>query len=1208
MADRHAAPRRPRTPAPAPPIPPGTSPDGAVLLKLRPSLRLRAASSHANLRPLHDTRQNVNAMMGIGAEPQWFLADLPGGAQTPWDLAHSRVAEQLGIDASDVIFAEPDLVHGIYLDTSETSTGDLGVGSNCRAVPQDAGHGKAVGPDEFAWHLRDEFSQLGAARDAVAFVAPRTRIAHLDTGYYPKHSTVPAHVLTHLERSFVRGDRNSGSASDPDNRKFLIDNSGHGTGTIGILAGGVAADSGGTRLGGAPDADILPLRIADRVVLLRTSAFAQALQYALDQGCDVVTMSMGGLPSSAWSEHVNRAYLGGLCIVAAAGNNANGLPTRNLVYPARYGRVIAACGVMANGEPYAGLKGATTLEGNFGPESRMTSALAAYTPNIAWPQFGCPDHTRRNGEGTSSATPQVAAAVALWYERYKSELPRDWRRVEAVREALFGSAKKQGDPKRLGRGILQASDALAVRPVLTLRQTKADNDSFAFLRVLTGLGVAEPPPRERMFNLEVAQLWLVSDALQELVPDPDATATLSDEKLRKVMEAVIEDGRASRALRRHLASRYPAVAGRPAPRVPASEDVVAAPLAVCPAQPEVREPPHRRLRVYASDPSFSTRLDTADTNEVTLKVRWESFPAARGAQTEIPGEYLRVDTRDAADQEYDSIVLDDPRLLAQDGWAPSEGNPQFHQQMVYAVAMKTIEHFERALGRPVMWRPKRNPGHPDNDPAFTGQLLMRPHALRQANAYYSPAEVAIKFGYFEAAIGDPGVQVPETRVYTCLSHDIIAHETTHAILDGMQQRFNEPSNPDVLALHEAFADIVALFQHFTIGEILEREIARTRGNLEEESILGRLAVQFGQATGGRGALRDAIGTVKDGRWHRIEPDPNALQNLHTPHARGAILVAAVFDAFIAIYRTRTADLLRMYTGGTGELKGGAIHPDLVGRLADEASKAASHVLNMCIRAIDYVPPVDVTFFEYLRALITADSDLVRDDKLNYRVAFVEAFRRRGIYPVNLAAATDDTLRTISVDTLRWSGFNLGKLSKKAGAELQATVLDGLKKYADQCFYLSKREDLFEVTRTQRKALQKQLRSIFKAEPSFAKELGVDDPASFEVHDLRRAMRTSPDGQHTPQLVVSLTQEKTIPADAADGTPAFTFRGGSTLVIDLARREIKYRIVKNIGSRDRRARAGAFAKDVASDPLRALFLGADRSEPFAVLHSLAEDAR
>src|SRR5262249_57972033 len=72
--------------------------------------------------------------------------------------------------------------------------------------------------------------------------------------------------------------------------------------------------------------------------------------------------------------------------------------------------------------------------------------------------------------------------------------------------------------------------------------------------------------------------------------------------------------------------------------------------------------------------------------------------------------------------------------------------------------------------------------------------------------------------------------------------------------------------------------------------------------------------------------------------------------------------------------------------------------DLVGRLAREASKVAGQFLNICIRALDYCPPVDIKFGEYLRALITADADLVPDDKYGYRTAFIEAFRNRGIYP------------------------------------------------------------------------------------------------------------------------------------------------------------------------------------------------------------------
>jgi hypothetical protein len=555
------------------------------------------------------------------------------------------------------------------------------------------------------------------------------------------------------------------------------------------------------------------------------------------------------------------------------------------------------------------------------------------------------------------------------------------------------------------------------------------------------------------------------------------------------------------------------------------------------------------------------------------------------------------------------VDLDDPRLLARDGWAPSEGNPQFHQQMVYAVAMKTIEHFERALGRPVLWRPKPNKKNPDDDSTFVKRLKVRPHALRQANAFYSPQDVALQFGYFEASADDPGDHMPESRVYSCLSHDIIAHETTHAILDGMHRRFNEPTNLDVLALHEGFADIIALMQHFTIPEVLEQEISRTRGNIEAESMLGKLAIQFGYATGGRGALRNAIGSMVDGKWKRFAPNPSDLQDRLTPHSRGAVLVAAVFDAFIAIYNSRIADLLRISTGGTGILPSGAIHPDLVNRLADEAAKSANHVLNMCIRAVDYLPPVDVTFFEYLRALITADYDLVSDDRLRYRVAFVEAFRRRGIYPLNLDARTPDVPRTLSADTLRWQGLDASQFPRSVRTKLKeqyGVVIEGLKRYADVCLYLDDRKKLFDATRDQRIELRKQLRDAFKAVPAFAKGLGIDPAQKFEVHELRGAMRNSPDGRHIPQIVVALTQSRVIKEDKKSGTPSYIFRGGSTLVVDLSISEVKYRIVKNIESEKRQGRTADFIRKAAADPLRALFFAPNRREPFAALHSLADD--
>lgn len=691
-----------------------------------------------------------------------------------------------------------------------------------------------------------------------------------------------------------------------------------------------------------------------------------------------------------------------------------------------------------------------------------------------------------------------------------------------------------------------------------------------------------------MYNLELAQRWLLNADLQEIVPDPDGVTQLDGATLRRFMDAVIADSAASQALRQQFAVRYPLVAGRPMAPRPRPK-----PSAKQPAPRDlqdrvaVADPPFRRIRAYAVDPSFSTRLATAATNEAVLKVRWEAL------QPGPIGEYLAVVDTDPSGETYAPVDLDDHRLLARDGWPPSEGNPAFHQQMLYAVAMTTIARFEHALGRPVLWRPRMNPRRPNDDHEYVQHLTIRPHALRQANAFYSPHDVALLFGYFDTGAADAD-NVPGSRVYACLSHDIIAHETTHAVLDGMHRRFNEPSNLDVLAFHEAFADIVALMQHFSFAEVLGREISRTRGDLETESMLGSLAVQFGRATGAHGALRDAIGSVDaNGVWRRLPPDPAALQARLMPHERGAVLVAAVFDAFLAIYRTRTADLLRLSTGGSGLLAAGAIHPDLVRRLAETAAKVAGHVLTMCIRALDYIPPVDITFGEYLRGLITADFDLVEDDRYHYRVAFVEAFRGRGIYPRDL--------QTLSVDTLRWRGLDLASLPKREQSAIRdqyKRLATHLKPYADACLYIRDRRVIFDEARRRRRQLKLLLNGAFKAVPLFAEQLGLDAQHPFEVHALRPLLRVGPDGQRIPQVVASLTQSRGITVNGRQ----HRFRGGSTLVIDLSTQEVTYCIIKPIDSHTREQRTVAFLRDVGGDPLRALLLAPNPEEPFAALHA------
>jgi hypothetical protein len=118
---------------------------------------------------------------------------------------------------------------------------------------------------------------------------------------------------------------------------------------------------------------------------------------------------------------------------------------------------------------------------------------------------------------------------------------------------------------------------------------------------------------------------------------------------------------------------------------------------------KVRKPPmpSRRLRVYALDPSVGKSFDSIAVNETTLSIPWDDKPSTIEPLRPGPvGEYLEVvDVDPASNKVYDPVDLNDVQLLAQDGWPPSEGNPQFHQQMVYAVAMTTIKHFEQAHPR-----------------------------------------------------------------------------------------------------------------------------------------------------------------------------------------------------------------------------------------------------------------------------------------------------------------------------------------------------------------------------------------------------------------------------------------------------------------------------------------------------------------------------
>jgi hypothetical protein len=531
----------------------------------------------------------------------------------------------------------------------------------------------------------------------------------------------------------------------------------------------------------------------------------------------------------------------------------------------------------------------------------------------------------------------------------------------------------------------------------------------------------------------------------------------------------------------------------------------------------------RPLKIFASDPLAGRTFGNRSRIEV---VNEALSPGPVGSRLEV------VDYDGALKHYYAPVNLDHPAILLQGGLEPSEADPRFHQQMVYAVAMKTLENFDRALGRVL----RLSAGHRRGS-SRADRLRLLPHAFHGANAFYSPGLNAILFGYFRAEGEDVGPNLPGQTVFTCLSHDVIAHEMTHAIVDRLRPLFMEPSNIDVLAFHEGFADIIALLQHFSFQDILREQIQRSRLDIRSPTTLVQLAQQFGFATGNGKALRSALD----------EPGNRLDDTTIEPHLRGSILVAAVFDGFFKTYQRRIADLVRIATGGTGTLPQGDLHPDLVNRVATEASRTAQRVLDMCIRAFDYLPPVDVTFGDFLRAMITADFELVPQDEFDCRGAMIEAFRLRGIYPRGVGSLAEESLLWENVEnklpplnsdaaSLIGHAFVRALRAFDTGWEATATQPEE-DRYAE--FKESEAGEDYEVDVNRGLAMELHTYAMDNRQA-----LGLSAGFKVQVRGFHPVFRVAPNGRLLIELVVQFAQVDRTRQAALGGIP---FRGGCTLI-------------------------------------------------------------
>ena len=271
-------------------------------------------------------------------------------------------------------------------------------------------------------------------------------------------------------------------------------------------------------------------------------------------------------------------------------------------------------------------------------------------------------------------------------------------------------------------------------------------------------------------------------------------------------------------------------------------------------------------------------------------------------------------------------------------------DPRFHQLNAYAISAGAIDLVEYELGRLLSWGFDAN------------RLILLPHAGYLANAFYEEATHSLQFFSFQ--------QLDGSIYHTSLVHDIVAHETGHALLDAVRDRYTEGNHRETAAIHEAIGDLAAVFAAFSHEVVRDQFLAAAGPTLRGPNLVASIAEDFETSANGTLALRDLAAV----------PDQQVLRHTTEPHVLSLQFTSACWEA-----------LIRIYTANLQE------------RDAKDAFKLARTALQrMLVRALDYLPVVDGTFLDLATAIYRADRFANPDDKLGYRAIVAAVFAERGI--------------------------------------------------------------------------------------------------------------------------------------------------------------------------------------------------------------------
>ncbi|UIJ70329.1 S8 family serine peptidase [Aurantimonas sp. HBX-1] len=371
----------------------------------------------------------------------FLLLRIPGVERTLPQRDLFGIAYAL-VDVADLVSAEPDLGSDYFSDPEPggreptVETADL-LGPLCWVA------GEA--PSDRRWSLK-------TIRAPEAWRRSRGRgilVGQPDTGVAAHDDLEAGALLVERGFDFIRG---KADPTDPLHEHTA--NPGHGTSTASV----VASREHGAIAGAAPEACVVPIRCIEDVKVFNAAPIARAVAHAMAAGCDIISMSLGGIPSRALHAAIRTAIERDIIVLAAAGNCV-----RTVVWPARYEEVIGVAGTNIEDRPWKGSCRGSTVDIS-APAEFVWRALRARSAD---PTFGV-----SGGQGTSFAVALVAGVAALWLEHYGRDAVIAQARARGVSvQRLFKAALQQTarrpskwDSDDFGAGIVDA-DALTALPL-----------------------------------------------------------------------------------------------------------------------------------------------------------------------------------------------------------------------------------------------------------------------------------------------------------------------------------------------------------------------------------------------------------------------------------------------------------------------------------------------------------------------------------------------------------------------------------------------------------------------------------------------------------------------------------------------------------------------------------------------------------------------